>query len=104
MDYDASGYEERIARLESQVNYLLNYMELDPDITASGVTPFPRSGGEMPPMPQVGRPPGDLLPPDFYDFLRRGKLINAIKVYRDVTGAPLREAKAAVEAMAREMR
>jgi ribosomal protein L7/L12 len=36
--------------------------------------------------------------------MRRGKLINAIKVYRDVTGAPLRDAKAAVEAMAREMR
>jgi ribosomal protein L7/L12 len=40
----------------------------------------------------------------FYDYLRKGKLINAIKVYREVTGAPLREAKATVEAMAREMR
>jgi hypothetical protein len=104
MDYDASGYEERIARLESQVTYLLNYLELDPDITASGATPFPRSGGAMPPVPQMGIPQGDLFPPDFYDYLRRGKKINAIKIYRQVTGASLVEAKAAVEAMAAQMR
>jgi len=103
MNNDASGHEERIARLESQVSYLLNYLELDPDITASGVTPFPRSGGAMPPVPQVGLP-RDMFPPDFYDNLRKGKLIHAIKVYRDVTGVGLAEAKAAVEAMAAEMR
>src|SRR5437868_64853 len=104
MNNDASAYEERIARLESQVRYLLNYLELDPDITASGVAPFPRSGATMPPVPPMGMPPGGLFPPAFYDHLRRGKLIHAIKVYREVTGAPLAEAKAAVEAMAAEMR
>jgi hypothetical protein len=107
--YDAAGYEERIARLESQVRYLLNYLELDPDITASGVTPFPRSVGAMPPggMPAGGMPPvppGDMFPPDFYDYLRRGKLINAIKIYREVTGVSLADARAAVQAMARQMR
>jgi hypothetical protein len=104
MNNDASGHEERIARLESQVTYLLNYLELDPDITASGVTPFPRSGGALPPVPQAAGLPRDVFPPDFYDHLRSGKLILAIKVYRQVTGVSLKEAKAAVDAMAAEMR
>ena len=102
--YDGAGYEERIARLEAQVRYLLNYLELDPDITASGATPFPRSAGAMPPLPQAGPPPGGQFPPEFYDYLRRGKLINAIKLYREYTGASLRDAKDAVEAMAAQMR
>jgi hypothetical protein len=109
MDYDAAGHEERIARLENQVRYLLNYLELDPDITASGATPLPRSAGAMPPFPQAGlspggMPPGDQFPPEFYDYLRRGKLINAIKIYREYTGASLAQAKAAVDAMAAQMR
>jgi hypothetical protein len=104
MDIDASGYEERIARLENQVTYLLSYLELDPDITASGVTPLPRSGGVGPPVPQAGMPPGDRFPPDFYDHLRRGKLIQAIKIYREVTGADLIEARIAVREMAAGMR
>ncbi len=104
MDHDAAGHEERIARLESQVRYLLNYLELDPDITASGATPLPRSVGAMPPLPQSGPPQGNQFPPEFYDYLLLGKLIIAIKLYRELTGASLRDAKAAVEAMAAQMR
>jgi len=33
--------------------------------------------------------------------IQRGKMIEAIKIYRQVTGAGLREARAAVEAIAR---
>jgi ribosomal protein L7/L12 len=38
-----------------------------------------------------------------FDGARGGKVIHAIKVYREVTGVGLAEAKAAVDAMAREM-
>ena len=34
------------------------------------------------------------------ELIRANKLINAIKAYRQVTGAPLKEAKEAVERMA----
>ena len=44
------------------------------------------------------------IPRSSNDYLRKGKLIHAIKVYREVTGVSLAEAKAAVEAMAAEMR
>ena len=54
-------------------------------------------------LPQAGLP-RDMFPPELYDNLRKGKLIHAIKVYREVTGVSLAEAKAAVEAMAAEMR
>jgi ribosomal protein L7/L12 len=33
--------------------------------------------------------------------IQRGRMIEAIKIYRDLTGASLREAKSAVEAIAR---
>jgi hypothetical protein len=99
----AHDYAARIERLESQVRYLLNYLELDPDIAASGTAPFPRSGGPVPPVRQSGVPHGSMLPPDFHDYLRRGKLISAIKIYREVTGASLIDAKAAVDAMYADM-
>ena len=42
----------------------------------------------------------DALPPEIYELIARGKLIEAIKIYRQVTGAGLKEAKDAVDAMA----
>jgi ribosomal protein L7/L12 len=40
-------------------------------------------------------------PPELLAAIQRGKMIEAIKIYRTTTGASLREAKAAVEAIAR---
>src|SRR5579884_3247834 len=41
--------------------------------------------------------------PEVEDFLHRGELINAIKVYRKQTGAGLMDAKNAVESIQRHM-
>lgn len=40
--------------------------------------------------------------PEVVRHLDRGEMVQAIKVYREQTGAALREARAAVEAIARE--
>ncbi|MGN9836559.1 hypothetical protein ACTMTI_00420 [Nonomuraea sp. H19] len=72
--------EARIARLEQQVAYLQRHLGIDPRLVEEG---------------------GPFLPPAFYQALAKGKLIMGIKIYRDVTGASLRDAKNAVEALAR---
>ena len=71
----------RIARLERQIAYLYRHLGLDP-LAAEAA--------------------GPVLPPDFEKMLRDGKLIGAIKIYRDVTGAGLAEAKNEVERIARQ--
>ncbi|WP_433058434.1 ribosomal protein L7/L12 [Dactylosporangium sp. CS-033363] len=80
MDADESM---RLARLERQVAFLYRHFGLDPNLAES----FP------------GRPAG--MPPEFAEALRQNNLIAAIKIYRQVTGAGLKEAKDAVEALIR---
>jgi ribosomal protein L7/L12 len=97
-----SNDSERIASLERQVNYLIRYLGIDPADVASGV---------MPPGYPAGQPAGfDVAPADeradaglgpVYDAIRAGKPINAIKLYRTLTGASLAEAKSAVDSIAR---
>ncbi len=58
-------------------------------------------------MPSAGPPPGPAgaaVPPELVSALQRGKLIEAIKIYRSMTGLGLAEAKAAVEGMAGQYR
>jgi len=43
------------------------------------------------------------VPPEIESALRAGKLIQAIQIYRGMTGMGLKESKAAVEAMARDI-
>jgi Ribosomal protein L7/L12 C-terminal domain len=120
--YDA----ERIARLEYQVGRLYQHLGLDPNPTDAPPAPFggapvPAFGAPAPaygqPAPAYGAPApayaqsdpaadpaygaGPVFPPSFADALRTGKLIQAIKIYREVTGVGLKEAKEAVEALAR---
>lgn len=71
----------RIAQLEQQVAFLFQHLGLDP----AQVT---------------GADAG--LPPELYAAIRSGHKLDAIKIYRDVTGASLAEAKNAVEAITRE--
>jgi len=105
-----SNDSERIAYLERRVNYLIRYLGIDPAHIASGVMPagFP-----------AGLPTGDGLPPGLevaptderdgaalgpvYAALRAGQQINAIKLYRELTGASLAEAKYAVQSLARDI-
>ncbi|MEV5890090.1 hypothetical protein [Nonomuraea fuscirosea] len=77
--------EERLARLEQQVAYLQRHLGIDPAFIDSA------AGGPE-------------LPPQFYRELRDGKLIRAIKIYRESTGASLVVAKNAVESMARRLK
>jgi hypothetical protein len=104
-----SSDEERIAQLERRVSYLIRYLGISPADIMNGV--FPERDGSRP-AAQAG--PGDFqsagpfpgasgLPPELYDLIRRGKLIPAIKLYRESTGAGIDEAKAAVNDIARSM-
>jgi hypothetical protein len=67
-----------IDRLERQVDFLFRTLGIDP------AAALYHDG---------------LLPPAFYDALSRDKPIVAIKIYRQVMGCGLREAKVAVDAM-----
>jgi hypothetical protein len=92
---------ERIERLERRLDFLIRYLGLNPADIDSGIGvgavgpygPVPTNLGGMP----------DDFPPALYESIRAGKLINAIKIYREVTGASLAEAKSAVDSMARGM-
>jgi hypothetical protein len=57
--------------------------------------------GQQVPVPVAGLVPGPGdCPPAVMEAIQRGKLIEAIKIYRELTGAGLREAKEAVEGFA----
>jgi len=74
---------DRIVRLERQVDFLFRRLGIDPDLALA-------DDGE--------------LPSALYDAIARGKLIQAIKIYRETTGVGLKEAKDAVDAMAGKAR
>jgi hypothetical protein len=98
---------ERIARLERKVDYLISYLGIDPAHIAEGVLPAGRPAGWL-----AGGGGLDVAPADeladaalgpVYDAVRRRKTLEAIKLYRQLTGAGLAEAKSAVESMARDL-
>jgi hypothetical protein len=104
-------YVARLARLEAQVSYLYQHLGMSED---AGTGPFgpadgaygPADGGFGPPV--AGPVPGyglggPAIPPALAVALQRGRKIEAIKIYRQLTGAGLGEAKTAVEAMEREL-
>ena len=74
----------RLARLERQVAFLYRHFGLDPQLADA----FPGAGD---------------MPPEFTEALRQHNLIAAIKIYRQVTGTGLAEAKDAVERIARSV-
>jgi ribosomal protein L7/L12 len=77
--------DDRLVRLERKVDYLFQRMGIDPSAAFA----------------LDGFGPGDGLPESFHEALALGKTLQAIKIYRDVTGAGLKEAKDAVQAMTR---
>jgi hypothetical protein len=104
----------RLARVERQVAYLLQHLGIDPEVAAgsaaSGSTfgspgdifgqsvPAPGPVGFSDPAPAA---PASPYPPELLVALQRGRMIEAIKIYRQVTGASLKEAKSACEALAK---
>jgi ribosomal protein L7/L12 len=78
---------ERIERLERQVQYLLRFAGVDPDAAASDFMAF----GAGSPSPAAS--------PEIVALVRSGKPIQAIKLYRQMTGAGLKEAKDAIDGL-----
>jgi len=74
-----SSDNDRIVQLERQVDFLFRRLGIDPDLALAQ---------------------DDALPAALYDAIARGKLIQAIKIYRETTGVGLKQAKDAVEAIA----
>ncbi|MBV9447870.1 MAG: hypothetical protein JO345_18445 [Streptosporangiaceae bacterium] len=80
---------DRILRLERKVDFLFRRLGIDP---SEALAQDDRLGGWA---------PESALPSSFQEALSRGKTIQAIKIYREVTGAGIKEAKRAVEAIMR---
>ena len=74
-----SSDDDRVVRLERQVDFLFRRLGINPDLALAQ---------------------DDELPAALYDAIGRGKLIEAIKIYREATGVGLKEAKDAVDAIA----
>lgn len=90
---DLDDLKARVAKLEAAVQAL----QAHATSVSSGAVPY--GGGQHVPQPAVGTG----AEPDWMAEVRtlkaQGKLINAIKVYRERTGLGLKEAKDAVEAL-----
>lgn len=78
-----SDEDARLYRLERKVDFLFRRMGIDPEAALTGDTDLPSS---------------------FHEALSRNKKIEAIRIYRQSTGAGLKDARDAVEAMARQAR
>jgi ribosomal protein L7/L12 len=106
----------RLARLENQVGYLLRHLGISPEQAAGQAVSTFGSPADVfgapavPGAPPVGGPmmssgPGDPASyPEVVNAIQRGKVIEAIKIYRELTGLGLREAKQACDAAARTLR
>jgi ribosomal protein L7/L12 len=94
---------QRIVRLERRVDYLIRYLGVNPaDVDAGlalpGAAGSPAGGLEVAPQNEAA----DMGLAPVYDAIRRRKTIEAIRLYRELTGASLQEARFAVEAIARD--
>ena len=92
---DLDDLKARVAKLEVAVASLQAQ-------SASGGVPYGATQASAPDPTQAGwaPPPGDVAWMGEVAALKaQGKLINAIKLYREKTGLGLKEAKDAVEAM-----
>ena len=78
---------ERIDRLERQVQYLLRYVGVDPETAAADEAAL------------GARPPLAAASPEILALIQRGKPIKAIKLYREMTGASLKQAKNAIDGL-----
>lgn len=77
---DASD-NDRLVRLERQVDFLFRRLGIDPNSVTGPDAPLPSS---------------------LHVAIAEGRMVEAVKIYRKATGAGLLEAKRAVDAMARQ--
>jgi hypothetical protein len=100
-------YGARIARLEAQLQAVLDHLGLAGPGNGAGYDaqsvagPLP-GGFAAQPGGFAAQPAAAAVPPELVAALQRGRMIEAIKIYREQTGVGLKEAKAAVEEMARD--
>jgi ribosomal protein L7/L12 len=91
---------QRIERLEYAVGMLWRHLGLDPDVLAGVQAAPPPIADAVPPgYAAPARPGAPALPAQFYDLVRQGKKIQAIKMYREATGAGLKQAKDFVDGL-----
>jgi ribosomal protein L7/L12 len=83
----------RLDRLERQVQFLLQHIELDPDIAGADDATFDVA------FPVGGPIAGPAMSPDIAALVAAGKPIEAIKLYRQLTGAGLKEAKDVIDGL-----
>jgi ribosomal protein L7/L12 len=75
-DEEVIALRRRVSKLERQVNFLLNHLQINyPEETDSEITQ------------------------EIIELVRMGRKIEAIRLYRELTGVGLKEAKEAVEAL-----
>lgn len=91
---------QRIERLEYVVGVLCRHLELNPDLLLGTQATLPPIADAIPPgypspapAPAPARPGGPVLPPEFYALIQQNRKIQAIKMYRELTGVGLKEAK-----------
>ncbi|HEY1620060.1 MAG TPA: hypothetical protein VGG25_20720 [Streptosporangiaceae bacterium] len=106
------GEHDRVTRLERQVSYLLQHLGIDPE-QAAGAAPAGSVFGSpadvfSPPQAgqaQAGSPiGGGQYPPELVSLVQQRKLIPAIKMYREMTGLGLKDAKDDMEDLDRQLR
>jgi hypothetical protein len=98
----------RLARLEAQVAYLLQHLNIDPDQAARAMpggssvfgAPSDIFSGVGGGFTQPVVPAADPYPPGVLAAIQKGHMIEAIKIYRTATGVGLKEAKDACQAIA----
>ncbi len=106
------GEHDRVTRLERQVSYLLQHLGIDPEQAAGAAPPGSvfASPADVFGAPQACEAPsgspigGGQYPPELVSLVQQRKLIPAIKMYREMTGIGLKEAKDAVDALDRQLR
>jgi len=96
--YDAAVVpdDERIDRLERQVRYVMRYIGVDAEVAAADDTAADDAAFGAGPLPASASP-------EIVALVRIGKPIQAIKLYRQMTGAGLKEAKDAIDRLRVEM-
>ncbi|MGH2922980.1 MAG: ribosomal protein L7/L12 [Solirubrobacterales bacterium] len=80
--------KQRIALIESRLQQLFEHLDVKPRESSGGDGWWGGSGGE---------PPDLADDPEIQDLLAKGNKIQAIKRYRELTGAGLKEAKDAID-------
>lgn len=75
-DERIASLERRVAHLESLVHFLATHVAVD-------ISTVPQTG----------------ITDEVYELVRRGKKVQAIKLYREITGAGLAEAKNVIDSI-----